>query len=86
MNRIITNLNYAKYCGIGNWLCLLTTQLYILYLRIFGLNACVRRDFQGHKNLSKYARIPSHSSSELNASFEITLPIVRPRMAYYKQA
>ena len=27
-------------------------------------------------------RRPSHSSSELNASFEITLPIVRPRMAY----
>ena len=82
MNRIVTKLNYAKYCGIGNWLCLLITQLYILYLRIFGLCACVRRDFQGHKNLSKYARRLSHSSSELNASFEITLPIVRPRIAY----
>ena len=82
MNRIITKLNCAKYCGIRNWLCLLTTQLYILHLRIFGLYACVRRDFQGHKNLSKYARRPSHSSSELDASFEITLPIVRPRMAY----
>ena len=85
MNRIITKLNYAKYRGIGNWLCLLTTQLYILYLRIFGLYACTRRDFQGHKNLSKYARIPSRSSSELNASFEITLPIVRLGMANYKQ-
>ena len=82
MNRIITKSNCAKYCGIGNRLCLLTTHLYILYLRIFGLYAFVRRDFQGHNNLSKYARRPSHSSSELNASFEITLPIVRPRMAY----
>ena len=82
MNRIITKLNYAKHCGIGNRLCLLTTQLYMLYLRIFGLYACVRRDFQGHKNLSKYARRPSQSSSELNAIFEITLAIVRPRVTY----
>ena len=74
MNSIITKLNYAKYWGIGNWLCLLATQLYILYLRIFGLYASVRRDFQGHKNLSKYTRRPSQGSSELNASFEITLP------------
>ena len=58
------------------------STLTYIYLCIFGLYACDRRDFQGHKNLSKYARRPSHSSSKLNASFEITLPIVQPRMAY----
>ena len=67
MNRIITKLNCAKYCGIGNWLCLLTTQLYMLNLRIFGLYAYVRRDFQGHNNLSKYNedRVIAHLNSML---------------------
>ena len=82
MSRIITKLNYSKYCSIGNWLCLLTTQLTHIIVTHFGFYVCDRRNFQGHKNLSKYARRPSHSSSELNTSFEITLPIMRPRMAY----
>ena len=53
------------------------------YIYAFLVYTCVTdATFRTIRICPNMPRRSSHSSSELNASFEITLPIVGPRMAY----